>query len=291
MTEITPREAIETYLEDKKLSAAEATIISHRSRLNHFDEFCDEHDIESMSELEPMDCHRYKQWRVANHDIDTVTLKTQLDTLRVFLKTCARPGIVSESLAESVLSPTLNSGEDERESMLDEAAADAVLDYFDSFEYATREHVAILLAWRCLLRRGGLVGLDLQDLHLSDDEPYIEVRHRPETGTPLKRQKEGERSIGIRPETADIVNDYIKHNRYDVTEDRTPLLTSTRGRIHAQTLQIDCYAATRPCRIGQDCPHGRDIKECEAAKNRSRVTTARVPKAHTTFAAEQSRTG
>lgn len=272
MEDIEPTEAVRMYLADKQPELAQATIYSHRSRLSHFTDWCaDDGDIQYLSDLNPIDCHRYKQWRRNEHDINNVTLKTQLDTLRVFLRWADETiDAAQNDISEAVLSPALSDGDNERDVMLDADAAQAILDYLGKYEYASTDHVTMLLLWRCILRRGSLRAIDLRDCELDSDNPVLDVQHRPSKGTPLKNQGDGERVIALTSGVRDTVNDYIDTNRHDTTDDynRKPLVTSVHGRPHAQTIQATAYACTRPCAVGQECPHGRDTEECNAAQDR-----------------------
>ena len=36
------------------------------------------------------------------------------------------------------------------------------------------------------------------------------------------------------------------------------------GRAHKTTLRGDCYRFTRPCVLNGQCPHGREIGQCDA---------------------------
>ena len=271
MEDIEPTEAVEMYIADKQPELAQSTVYSHKSRLSHFTDWCaGDGGIEYLSELDPIDCHRYKLWRRDEHDINNVTLKTQLDTLRVFLRWADRSlNAAKNDISEAVLSPALNDGENERDVMLDPEAAQAVLDHLEKYEYASTDHITMLLLIRCIFRRGALRAIDLDDCKLDTDTPVIEVEHRPETETPLKNQHDGERVVALKQETRDVVNDFIDTNRHDVTDNgRDALITTAQGRAHAQTIQATAYANTRPCAVGQECPHGRDIEMCDAAQNR-----------------------
>ena len=271
MEHIEPTEAVRMYLAEKQPELAQATIYSHRSRLSHFTEWCEQEDIEYVSDIDPIDCHRYKLWRREEHDINNVTLKTQLDTLRVFLRWADQSlNAAKNDISEAVLSPALSDGDNERDVMLDAEAANAILSYLSKYEYASQDHVSMLLLWRCIVRRGALRAIDLEDCELDTDKPAIDVQHRPETDTPLKNQHDGERFITLKRETAVVVKDYVETNRRDVIDShsREPLITSVHGRPHVQTIQATSYACTRPCAIGAECPHGRDIEECDAAQDR-----------------------
>ena len=46
LEELTPTEAVQMYLADKQSDSAEATVRSHKSRLGHFLDWCNENGIE-----------------------------------------------------------------------------------------------------------------------------------------------------------------------------------------------------------------------------------------------------
>jgi hypothetical protein len=77
------------------------------------------------------------------------------------------------------------------------------------------------------------------------------------------------RIINISPGVAELLTDYSRQNRHDVTDTfgREPLFTTPNGRISTTTIRRDFYKLTRPCEYDPDCPHGRDISDCEAAQN------------------------
>lgn len=271
MTEsIEPTEAVELYISDRTPELADSSIYAHRSHLNHFIEWCGEVGIDDMSSIAPLSIKRYAAWRRENGNPNTVTMNTQLSTIRVFINWCESAGIVGDGLADAIHVPSLAKGEDERSEMLDSDVADRIIDYLSKYQYATREHVVVLLMWRGLLRRGAIRAIDIDDAYLTGDEPGIELRHRPETGTPLKNQYDANRYIALQSETASVIADYIEEHRTDVADKygREPLITTTQGRPHVSTLQADAYATTRPCVAGSGCPHDRDPEECTAATMR-----------------------
>jgi hypothetical protein len=104
------------------------------------------------------------------------------------------------------------------------------------------------------------------------EEPYLELVHRPETGTPLKNALDSERQINLSCQIAKILHDYIAHRRPKTTDKhgREPLFTTRRGRIGLQALARTVTSATRPCVYGDGCPHDRDIDQCPASSNRSK---------------------
>lgn len=258
--------AIELYADDKSIDCAQATVRSHRSRLRQFREWADENGIESLNDITPIHLLEYKQDR--GEEVAKRTLKTQLDTLRVFLRFCSDAGFVSADLSEAVLSPSMSETHS-RDDILDADAAQAILSRLNKYRYASIEHIIFLLLYRCLIRRGALRGIDLNDCSLSGDDPTIKLSHRPETGTPLKNKADGERIVAIGEEVRDTVQDYINDVRIEIKDDhgRSPLLTTEHGRPHGQTIQGIVYGLTRPC-IVTECPHDRNPDECDAAQNR-----------------------
>lgn len=275
MEPIEPEAALELYIEDKKQESSASTVRSHRSRLGHFLQWCDEQNLDNMNDLTARRAHEYRVWRRTERgDPNAVTMKTAMDTFRVFTRWAESIDAVPENLSEKILSPTLGQHENERDDMLDPEAGDRVLEHLGKYEYATREHVVHILIWRCLLRRGGIRTLDLDDLKTDCEHPHLKIRHRPETDTPLKKKDDGERRIGLKESTVAVLQDYIDTHRDDVTgkhATREPLVTTSQGRPHVQTLQSDAYAVTRPCVSTGECPHNRDINECTAAVNRSQA--------------------
>lgn len=263
---LAPTDAFDWYIEEKEAELAAATIYSHRSRLGHFLRWCDESGIENLNDLTGRDLHRYKVWRRTVGDLNRVSLKTQLDTLRVFIRWCEQVDAVEPDLATRVQSPTLADGENARDVLLDGESAREVLDYLATYAYASRHHVTLMLLWETAMRRGAVRALDLDDYDPSAE--LLDVQHRPDTGTPIKNQRAGERMVALTPGVCGVLDDWIADRRLAVTDDygREPLVTTVEGRPHAQTIQKWAYAATRPCVYANTCPEGRDPDDCEAAQ-------------------------
>lgn len=263
---IEPEEALEMYVAEKESELAEATITSHRSRLGHFVRFCEEHGIESLSEVSPKNIYQFRIER--SEDVNKVTLKSHLDTLRVFFRFCERLNAVPQDFAERVSSPELNQGENQRGTIIDAEVADSILDHLNKWEYASNRHTALTLMWQAGMRIGAVHALDRHDV--DTEEGYIQVEHRETTGTPLKNKKRGERHISISTDTSELLKDYIKENRCEVVEEsgREPLITTRqKSRAHKSTIRDWSYQLTRPCELGHDCPHNRDPETCEATNH------------------------
>lgn len=262
-----PTDALTLYLSEKRTEVSDATLYSHKSRLGHFIRWCDERDLDNLNELTGRDIHRYKLWRRDDGDLNAVTLKTQMDTLRVFVRWCESIDGVPMDLSTKVQSPVLTNGENERDVLLDNEIAEAILAYLDKYDYASTQHVTLALLWHTMMRRGAVRALDLEDY--DHDNQLLLVRHRPNTGTAIKNKQRGERMVALSEEMCDLLEDWIATQRPAVTDEygREPLLTTAQGRIHGQTIQGYVYAVSRPCVFAGECPEGRDPETCEATEN------------------------
>ena len=255
-------EAKKMYLRERSTDASDATIQAHHYRLDHFVRWCEIEGIDNMNDLSGRDLHRYKLWRQEEGDLNQVSLKTQMDTLRVFIRWCESIDAVKRDLHTSVLSPTLSDGENQRDVMLDPEEAEALLDYLGQFQYASRAHTLLTLLWHTGLRIGGAYALDVSDY--DPEEMRLEIQHRPET--PLKNKDEGGRLVALSDRVSQILDDWIAHERPDVVDEyyRQPLFSTPHGRAHKTTLREIVYRWTRPCQYLGECPHGRQMDSCEA---------------------------
>lgn len=263
---ITPEKAQKLYLDHRRREVSEATLQSHKSRLNHFIRWCNEQDIGNLNELTGRDLHEFRlRRRSSNGGIKPVTEKTQMDTLRVFVRFLESIDAVRNDLSKQVISPDLESKENVRDVMLESDIADEIIDHLAKYEYASRPHIVLTLLWHSMMRRGAIRALDVDDFYSEDQ--YIDIRHRPETDTPIKNKEDGQRMVALSPQICDLLDDWIENQRPSVTDEygREPLLATPNGRIHATSVTSIVYNWTRPCRIGEPCPLNRDPDECEAA--------------------------
>ncbi len=258
---ITPREAVELYVAHREPELSEKTLQNHKYRLDSFVEWCEKVGLENLNELSGRDLHRYRVWR--QQDISLVTLRGQLATMRVFLEFCASIDAVESGMRERVKLPELDRGEDARDELLELDRAKNILGYLERYKRASRQHVLVAILWHTGIRLGSLRAIDLRDYD-SDDRCFW-LRHRPETGTPLKNKEPAERAIALDDYYCDVLDEYIRFHRHDVTDDygREPLVTSELGRLSAGQIRTEVYRLTQPCLVG-DCPHDRDPMECDA---------------------------
>lgn len=262
---ISPRKALEMYLKDRNI--AESTERAHRRRIERLVDWCVTEDIDNMNDISGRKIHRFKieefQSKENGGDYSQETIRSVMDTLRVFTRWCESIDAVAQGTSEKVQSP---SPENTRDDTLERSRAAAILKYLDQYEYASFRHCLVDLLWHTGVRLGGAHGLDLETVHLNDN--YIEIRHRPAEETPLKNGEDGERMVNISDTSARVIADYIDNNRHNVEDDygRQPLITSSQGRRAKTSLRMSIYRITRPCVYTNECPHDRDIPECDAAQ-------------------------
>lgn len=267
---LSPEEALELHLNMMEENYTKSTVWSHNSRLQFFINWCEMEGLDNLNDLSGRDILRYRTWRRQQNGkgdgpISEATLKTALDTLRVYLKTAAKADAVHPKLPEQIDPPSLSDRKASRDVMLDADRAQRLIDYLRKYEYASAIHLTTELLWHTGMRRGAIRSIDVDDYH--PDEQYIQLTHRPDTDTPLKNKRDGERPVALSTDMCTVIDDWIAKNRRDVTDEygREPLLTTVHGRPHKMTIQKYVYAATRPCFIGSDCPHDRNPSDCEAA--------------------------
>jgi len=254
------------YLTDRETEVTASTIRSHRARLKPFIQWCDQKDIENLNELTGRLLHEYRLWRREEGDINVVTEKTQMDTLRVFVRWLGTIDAVGTDLHTKVLSPDLRAGDNVRTVMIESEEAEEMLEYLSKYHYASRMHVVVALMWHSMMRVGAIHSLDKRDYN--PQEQYIEVVHRPDTGTPIKNGEDGERHVALSEAVCELLDSWIADKRPAVTDTygREPLISTTSGRAHISTLRGDCYRSTRPCFYSGDCPHDRSLEECAATE-------------------------
>lgn len=263
-----PREARDEYVDHRRVDRTDETVQSYHYRLKHFIEWCEEEGIESLHELSGRDLKRFDQKRRAD-GLQPTTLKAELSTLRNFLRYCAKIEGVPPQLPEKVMVPTPHKDEEVSDEKLSTEQAMALLEYYREEAYGTRQHALLEFIWNTGARISSVCAIDLEDYH--PDEAYVEIRHRPGTGTGLKNKRDGERPISLSSRVRDAIDAYIRNYRHSQRDDhgRRPLFTSARGRPKKNTIRQWTYDLTRPCVFGP-CPHDRDPDECDAMEpNRS----------------------
>ncbi len=268
--DISPEEAVETYLKHRESELSKKTLEAHGYRLAHFPRWAEENGITSMAELTPRHLQDYRHWRRREGDLNEVSVRTQMSTIRVFIKWAGDYDAVQPNLYESVRVPQPD--DNSRDEKIEAERVDKILDYFEKYEYASRKHVLFAVLWHTGIRIGTAYGLDLGDFHPRDQ--YLDVVHRPEDGTPLKNKQSGERPVALNDKHTKLLKDYIEARRHDVTDEngREPLFTTKHGRAARGTLRKWVYSLARPCVYTDSCPHDREIDDCDAAGKASKAS-------------------
>ncbi|WP_115863887.1 site-specific integrase [Halorussus litoreus] len=81
---------------------------AHWYRLKHFLRWCDEKNITNRNSLTGRKLYEYRTWRRNDGDLNTVSLRTQLSTLRKFIRFCETIDGVEDGLYDSIVLPTLD---------------------------------------------------------------------------------------------------------------------------------------------------------------------------------------
>ncbi|WP_436344232.1 tyrosine-type recombinase/integrase [Natronorubrum sp. FCH18a] len=260
---MTVSKAVERYLRERKPEVSRLTHRNHKYALNQFVEWSDKAGLDDISDLDGFHIHDFKIHRRENADINEVTLSNNLSVIRVFVRWLGSMEVVDSDIAENMILP--NPDDDARNDKIEPDIAEEILEYLEKFEYATLRHALFAVLWDTGFRLGTIRTLDLRDYYT--DEKYVEVHHRPDTGTPLKNKAKAEREVNLHGWVCEVLDDYVKIHRDDVTDEhgREPLFTTQHGRPVSSNLRANINALTRPCHYSGECPHGRDFETCEAA--------------------------
>lgn len=271
-----PTEALELYLDARRSDGdAQATIATKARRVGFFVEWLTAESEASLTELTGMDLHKYKVQRGSQLETGgTASKRTQqsrMTELKVFLEWCVSVDLVDPTLPEKVPIPSPN-GTPRRDAEIDADRARTIMDWLAKYRYASRDHAVMSLFFYTGGRQGDVRALDRRDFYpdgsAETDHPHVWIRHRPETGTPLKNGTDGERPVSLSPGVVTVLNDYVAYNRVQTTDDddREPLLTTGQGRVSKSTVKRTVYRISRPCVYTGECPHGRSQSDCEATQ-------------------------
>ena len=277
--DLTPQEAVDRFLAKRTTDATERTIESYEYRLKHFVDWCEAEEIETVGELDPWHIDEYDLWN-RQQDYAPTTVKGHLSSVKVLLDYLDRIGAVEDDLGDSVEVPNLSKGEESSDERLSPEDALASIRYMreEPAFYGRPMHAYLEVLWHTGARMGGIRGLDVGDYNA--EEGYLAFRHRETTGTPLKNKEDGERLVGIPPETCDVLEAYIERERFDKRDEhgREPLFCARQGRPSFTTFRGWAYLATQPC-LHTDCPHGNERYSCDyvTRNHASKCPSSRSP--------------
>jgi len=298
---LSPREAFQLWHERQKSEKSKGSAQSYFYRVRQFVNWLEEEGITDLNDLTGRDVFRYDSVRRSD-GLSKSTLNNQLGTIKLFLKFCVDIEAVPPELPAKVDVPTLSKAERANEEKLTAERAETICVNLKRFDYASRDHTLFVLAWHTGMRLGALRSLDLRDCYLTEDDldrlaheddiqsenldnvevPFLYLRHRPDSDTPLKNQESGERPVGLSTEVSEMLQDYIRVTRPEVEDEysRKPLFSSQKGsgRMSKGAIRCRFNIITQPCRYGV-CPHDRDTDTCEALDHgyEARCPSARSP--------------
>lgn len=273
---ITPQEALELYIEDIDGDLSPNSVRAKKYQLSKFVNWCQGKDtgkprVKNLNEITGRDFTRFKNWR--SEGINKVTLRTNLSALRTFMRFCVAIDAVDPVIPKKINIPTLDNSENHNSEHIEVDEAEAILNYLSRFEYAGMDHVLFKLQWTTSMRMSGLHSLDVADF--DSEERTLTVVHRPNEGTRLKNNKDGERVVTLDLETVDVVSDYIEFQRVSVEDEygRRPFFSSEYGRMSKQNLNKRIYRVTSPCHTCRGCPSDKEPLECEHTGSYDRFVT------------------
>ena len=260
-----PKQAVDEYAEVKKHSSADATIQNYRYRLERFVEFCEEAGIQKIEAVTSRTAELFKRERLENPEINPYTLEQQMRTFRQFLRWCESNELIEDGVAEKLIIPNSAAPDRVRNEAVGAEKANRIIENLVKYKYASVHHIIFHTLWDTGIRMGSLRALDVDDWDRENE--FLKVRHRPHSDTPLKQKRDGERNITVTDERlVEALNDWIEDIHPKVEDDygRMPLIGTQSGRAHKSTVRSKVYFSAQPCRYSSECPHDREISECEA---------------------------
>lgn len=281
-------DGINRYLNRRQPEITESTLKTYDKKLARFGKFLSRRSIEDLRELDARTLEDFENWRRCEssqeaNELSTKTMRDEIYLLRDFIGYLEKINVVSQGLADTLRVPELSEDDGVRNIELSSERVLAISNHLRQYQYANLEHVIWEIKIETGRRTGGLISLDVDDVHLEGDDSYINFVHRPPE-TRLKNGQKSEGPVSISEETAQIIQDFIETNRLDIsdTSGRRPLLATNHGRISKSTFRRYLYKWSRPCKIGKQCPHERDPETCQAAQSAneaSKCPSSRSPHA------------
>lgn len=264
---ISLRRARTDYLSYKKRNNKESTVRYYESVLRGFIEYCEEE--ESVTHVDEIDGYLIQQWQIKRQREDNVapiTLKNNTKHLIVFLKWCVSSELLPPELPGKVDVPNVSEEDTRSDEVVGPDRIEEILDYLEMYQYASRLHAAVKVLWHTGCRISALISLDVDDMDAL--EGVLKFRNRRDSGTALKNGTKSERNVTMNKETMDVLSAYKRIKRAEVEDDegRNPLFTTEHGRITRQRVYKNFVGVSRPCIYTNECPHNRDLDDCDATK-------------------------
>ena len=93
--DLSPREAVERWLNKLRASKRDSTVSAYHYQLKHFVEFCEAEGITSLDEVTGWDIETFETRR-REQGLEVISLNKELGTLKNFLEYAARIELVDE---------------------------------------------------------------------------------------------------------------------------------------------------------------------------------------------------
>jgi integrase len=270
-TEIVLAKTRQDFLNYKYQTQKHTTARAYKYPTKSFLQYAKERDVTVPSEITKGLVNSWIDQR--RNEVKPITVRNNAKHIRVYLKWLAQHDYTDWGIHLKIVIPDVPDRGDVNERIIAADRAEAILEYLSKYHYATTYHALFKTLWHTGCRISGAIALDVEDFQ---SDPYgdnaLKFRNRPETDTPLKNKSSGERNVNISDELKTVLNDYINNPRHDVTDEygRNPLFTTPNGRLYRQRSYKNIVALTRPCVIDDNCPHDREINECEAANDKEK---------------------
>ncbi|MFB6197728.1 MAG: hypothetical protein ABEI52_05585 [Halobacteriaceae archaeon] len=273
-------ESLETVLADFQTRKMQDVAVErqYRRKIGYIETYLTEvRDRQATDDLTDKDIEGYERWRKRESldrdaPLAASTLQDDMYLFREFVRYLIEHRMAPARFEHHVRIPRSSSAQSEGvdTKKLDADRASDILNFLRKFHWADVEHVVFELMCEAGPRKSGLYALDVEDFK-QDDEAVLHFKHRD--NTPLKNDEKSERSITLYGDVSDVIQDYLKFKRDEADDEfgRNPLLTTGDGRIGKSTIKKISYMWTRPCQIGNECPHQRDPETCGAANQNGKA--------------------
>ncbi|EMA59772.1 tyrosine-type recombinase/integrase [Halorubrum kocurii] len=278
-SDLSPRQARDRFLEKRSMENSAKTIRSYNNRLTRWVHWCEERGVERVGDLSGWLFDEYERHLRAEENAPA-TVKGKMTAVSQVVQYLATIEAVDEDLPEKVHVPKLTRSQETSDTMLDTEDAKQLLEFYrnDPARFGTPPHAVLEVFWNTGCRLGAVVGLDLADY--DPENGYLDFNHRPESGTPLKNNEQGERVVRISEPVVDALDTYIARERSDKRDEygREPLFAGRQGRVTDTTIRSWTYQGTQPC-LYMECPHGRRRRNCKFTErsHASKCPSSRAP--------------
>jgi site-specific recombinase XerD len=264
---ISPRNARRQFLSARRGNVKESTFRAYKYPTEDFVSFCEKHGAESIGEIGGYLIESWKQNR--KDEVKQITLHGNVKTVRVFIRWCESAELIEHGTADRIEIPEVTREEAVSDDNIPLSMAENVLRYLNTYEYASRQHAIFKTMWHTGCRVSGAMSLDVKDFEHGDG-PVLKFRNRVDRGTPLKNKNQSERNVTIKEDLQGVLSDYIQGRRPDVEGrfGREPLFCTDTQRVERQRVYKNVIGLTRPCFLGEGCPHNREIEDCDAAQKK-----------------------